>query len=85
MTFDSEPDLQPLRRANLRYLMAELGHDGIVAWATLGRILGIVSGSQLVGLLANGLINDRQAREIEWAMQRPSGWLDRIPSCALDN
>lgn len=77
--------LQTRRRANLRHLIQALEREGIQSWALQAGILGDISGPELQAIMADGTITDAFAREVEWAMQRPSGWLDRQPEDALDN
>lgn len=69
---------QAHRRANLRRLLVELESDGIESNLLIDQVLGLRTGV-LADLRKGGDITDSTAREIEWAMNRPPGWLDRNP------
>lgn len=73
------PDsVQLNRRGNLRILLQELEADGIESALLIDQVLGLPTGA--LGAIRNGgLITDHTAREIEWAMNKPVGWLDRGP------
>ena len=71
------PDhLQLNRRANLRTLLAELHRDGYVSLLGQAAVLG-VNRAALQAMLAGDPIEDHVARELEWAMHRREGWLDK--------
>lgn len=74
------PDsVQLNRRGNLRVLLRELEGDGLESTLLAEHVLGLPTGT--VSGLRNGVdITDAMAREIEWAMNRPAGWLDRGPN-----
>ena len=84
---DATRDLerQTRRRANLRHLVDLLIDEGIVSDTVQGAILGNVSGDALREILAGAEISDDFAREVEWAMSRPEGWLDEKRQDALDD
>jgi hypothetical protein len=81
----SELALQTRRRANLRHLIQSLDDEGIQSWSVQAGIFANMTGSELQELMDGGTISDDLAREIEWAMHRPEGWLDRHPEDALDD
>lgn len=67
---------QLVRRVNLRRLLDELQGEGIrgprqlvVLGLTIAQFAAIVGGSD---------ITDSLAGQLEWAMNRPLGWLDRL-------
>lgn len=70
--------VQAKRRANLRRLLVELESDGIESNLLIDQVLGLRPGV-LAELRKGGDVSDPMAREIEWAMNRPPGWLDRNP------
>lgn len=74
------PDtLQLNRRVNLEKLLHELEEDGVDSKILVDQFLGLPLGT--VALLCKGeTMPDKMAREIEWAMNRPGGWLDRDPN-----
>lgn len=82
---DVDSDRTRRRRANLRHLMHVLDEEGVLSWDAQGKILAGISGMHLLGLLRGDPFTDELAREIEWAMNRPAGWLDRSPQSALDD
>lgn len=71
--------LQARRWANLRRLLAELEADGIESTLLIQQVLGLRAGV-LAKLHKGAEISDAMARELEWAMHRPGGWLDRGPN-----
>lgn len=81
----SELALQTRRRANLSHLIQCLHDDGIHSTALKAEILAKTTSPSLMGLLKGGAISDALAREMEWAVNRPIGWLDRRPETALDD
>jgi hypothetical protein len=81
----SELALQTRRRANLRHLIQSLNDEGIQSWSAQAAIFANMTGPQLQALMEGDPISDALAREIEWAMHRPSGWLDRPPEDTLDD
>jgi hypothetical protein len=73
------PDsLQINRRANLRSIIEELESDGVESALLIDQVLGMATGT-VANVRKGAEITDAMAREIEWAMNRPSGWLDRGP------
>ncbi|UPG92771.1 hypothetical protein [Luteibacter aegosomatissinici] len=73
------PDtLQLNRRGNLRAILLELEGDGIESALRVDQVLGLPTGT-LAELREGAQVTDAMAREIEWAMNRPAGWLDRGP------
>ncbi|QWT20759.1 hypothetical protein KPL74_01825 [Bacillus sp. NP157] len=68
-------ELQRVRRKNLRLLLNELKGDGIRCGEVRARLLGI-SPDEFARLVDGAPIGDRLARDVEWAMNRPRGWLD---------
>lgn len=68
-------ELQRIRHSNLLALCSILGNDNVVGTAAQAAVLG-VSESVLRAWLDGRLISDGLARELEWAVQRPSGWMD---------
>ncbi|MGF6494194.1 hypothetical protein ABIE56_002385 [Luteibacter sp. 621] len=71
------PDtLQLNRRANLRLILHELEGDGIESALLIDQVLGLPAGTS-ASLRKGADVTDSMAREIEWAMNRPVGWLDR--------
>ncbi|UPG92778.1 hypothetical protein [Luteibacter aegosomatissinici] len=73
------PDsLQLNRRGNLRALLQELEDDGIESAVLVDQLLGLHAGT-LADIRRGTEITDATAREIEWAMNKPVGWLDRGP------
>jgi hypothetical protein len=81
----SELARQTRRRANLRHLIQLLESEGIESPSVQAGILANLTALQLQGLLEGGAIPDALAREIEWAMHRPDGWMDRRPEGGLDD
>jgi hypothetical protein len=79
-----DPALQAIRRSNLRLLMAELSTEGVDAWDASGKLLAGISGVQLRALMRSAVIDDAMAREMEWSMQRPVGWMDHAHAGPLD-
>ncbi|WP_354513138.1 MULTISPECIES: hypothetical protein [unclassified Luteibacter] len=72
---DSMLHLQRIRRANLVSLMEELGPDGLEPRIRKSKLLGL-SREALQRAIGGGGLTDEEAREVEWAMNRPRGWLD---------
>ncbi|UPG88265.1 hypothetical protein L2Y96_12630 [Luteibacter aegosomaticola] len=73
------PDAVQLnRRGNLRQLLQQLQGDGIESFPLIDRLLGLEGGSTEV-IQRGAYITDAMAREIEWSMNLPEGWLDRGP------
>jgi hypothetical protein len=81
----SELARQTRRRANLRHLIQLLESEGIESPSVQAGILANLTALQLKDLLGGGAIPDALAREIEWAMHRPDGWMDRRPEDRLDD
>jgi hypothetical protein len=73
------------RRADLRHLIQVLDNEGIHSWSVQAGIFGNMTGPELQALMDGGAISDDVVREIEWAMHRPEGWLDRHPEDAHDD
>lgn len=71
-----DPTVQAIRRARLRALIDELDGDGVRSWSELGQILAVLDGAALQRLLNGSPITDELAREMEWAMHKPVGWMD---------
>jgi hypothetical protein len=80
-----DPALQTRRRANLRHLIEALDREGVQSWAAQAGILADMSGPALRAVMEGGPVSNALAREIEWAMHRPNGWLDRRPEDTLDD
>jgi hypothetical protein len=76
---------QTRRRANLRHLVQSLDAAGVQSSSVQAGIVANISGRELDALLDGEPIPDALAREIEWAMHRPDGWLDRKAEDALDD
>jgi len=75
-------ELQCARRANLRLLLNELRREGIACREARARMLGIPA--EEFGRIVRGApVSDRLARDVEWAMNRPRGWLDRVTPDAI--
>lgn len=73
----ADTTVQAIRRARLRELIDELDAEGIRSWSELGKILAVLNGTDLQRLLTSEVITDEIAREMEWAMHKPGGWMDR--------
>jgi len=73
----ADPTVQAIRRARLRELIDELDGEGIRSWSELGKILAVLNGTDLQKLLTSEVITDEIAREMEWSMHKPAGWMDR--------
>jgi len=54
------------------------------SWRALGKVLGGISGNDLKAMVTGEPITDKVAREMEWAMHRPAGWMDGRHASALD-
>ncbi|KJV34763.1 hypothetical protein [Luteibacter yeojuensis] len=80
-----EDERQSYRRSNLRHLTRQLAEEGMESLAAQGAALGYLAEQELRNLLAGAPISDAMAREIEWAVQRPEGWLDGPRKDALDD
>lgn len=76
---------QTRRRANLPHLVQSLDAAGVQSSSVQAGIVANISGRELDALLGGDPIPDALAREIEWAMHRPDGWLDRKAEDALDD
>jgi hypothetical protein len=73
------PDsLQLNRRGNLRAVLDELEDEGIASLQTQARFLR-VNCVLLEKMLNGGYIPEVLAREVEWVMQRRTGWMDEDP------
>ncbi|HXS18995.1 MAG TPA: hypothetical protein VN764_17475 [Polyangiaceae bacterium] len=81
----SQLALQTRRRANLRHLIQSLDEEGVQSVDAKAAIVANMTGRQLQGLMEGDTISDTLAREIEWGMNRPNGWLDRQPEDVLDD
>jgi hypothetical protein len=81
----SELALQTRRRANLRHLLQSLDREGVQSWTAQGAILANMTGLELRAMMEGALISNALAREIEWSMHRPDGWLDGQPEDTLDD
>lgn len=64
------------RRANLRACINQLNREGITSTQKQAESLGLYASSDLESFVAGSYINEEAAREIEWSMQKPKGWLD---------
>lgn len=82
-TFNPFP-LHRSRLANLHRLIQQLQREGLRARDAQGDALGGLSADRLDALLAGAPLDDALAREIEWIMHRPCGWLDRRHYCVLE-
>lgn len=67
--------LQRIRRENLIGLMAELGPTRQEPRIKKSKLLGL-SREGLQRAISGGGLTDEEAREAEWAMNRPRGWMD---------
>jgi hypothetical protein len=81
----SELALQTRRRANLRHLLQSLDREGVQSWPAQAAIFANMTGPELRTVMEGAQISDGLAREIEWSMHRPDGWLDRQPEDMLDD
>ncbi|GAA0912494.1 hypothetical protein GCM10009552_27070 [Rothia nasimurium] len=68
-------DIQQLRRARLRLILDELRVEGAPSLTAQALALGIHA-FDLAEIVEGADIEDRMARDIEWAMNLRSGWLD---------
>lgn len=74
---ESRPDvIQRARRDNLRSVLTELQGDGIESAVLSEQVLGLHVGA-LTQIGRGALITNAMAREVEWSMNKPAGWLDR--------
>ncbi|UPG88253.1 hypothetical protein L2Y96_12570 [Luteibacter aegosomaticola] len=80
-----DPIIQACRRACLLVLINELDAEGIHSWRALGKILGGLSGNDLKALVTGDPISNEIAREMEWTMHKPVGWMDGGHATVLDN
>lgn len=73
----SEPmsELQRIRHENLLAVCKVLDGDNVIGTAAQAEALGVAE-SLLRSWLNGRLITDGLARELEWSVQRPSGWMD---------
>lgn len=81
----SDLALQTRRHANLRHLIQLLDAEGIQSWAVQAAVFADMTGPQLQALMEGDTISDWLAREIEWAVHRPNGWLDKQWEDRLDD
>lgn len=56
-------------------LIQSLDNEGIQSWSAQAAIFANMTGPQLQTLMEGDPISNALAREIEWAMHRPSCWL----------
>ncbi|KJV34785.1 hypothetical protein VI08_09365 [Luteibacter yeojuensis] len=77
-------NLQRCRHVNLRRLLLQLDREGLNSWLAQSDLLGLTQPAVLKRMVAGSCIADDVAREIEWSLHRPSGWLDRIAAEPLD-
>jgi hypothetical protein len=82
---DFDAKRQVHRRINLQHLSRQLAAEGVESLAAQGAALGYLTETELRNLLDGEPISDTVAREIEWAVQRPEGWLDAPRNDALDD
>lgn len=75
-------ELQRVRRTNLRFLLNELRREGIAHRESRARMLGIPP-DDFQRIVDGAPISDRLARDVEWAMNRPRGWLDLVAPDAI--
>jgi hypothetical protein len=68
-------DLQAARQANLITVLRELETDGVVGLGLKAEVLGTTD-RVLEAILEGRAMPDELAREIEWAAQKPAGWMD---------
>lgn len=66
---------QDLRSENLDAILRELASEGVVGLRLQAKGLGLPA-STLERVLKGGLMTDPVARGIEWAAQKPCGWVD---------
>lgn len=78
------PAVQWTRRRNLLRVIDQLVGEGLGSWAAMAHTLCNMRGDELRAVTREGRITDALAREIEWAMQRPRGWLDATEHEPLD-
>ncbi|MGN6482379.1 hypothetical protein [Luteibacter sp.] len=78
------PAVQWTRRRNLLRVIDQLVGEGLGSWPALAHTLCNMRGEELRAATREGRITDALAREIEWAMQRPLGWLDATEHEALE-
>ncbi|KJV34779.1 hypothetical protein [Luteibacter yeojuensis] len=69
------PTLHRQRLANVRRLFSDLKREGM-SQRTIAAILGMTLEKLERVVDAQLMIDDAMAREIEWAVHRPRGWLD---------
>lgn len=63
------------RRANLLAVLQEMESSGQSGLRSQARALGIAH-REITRLLQGAVMSDRMASEIEWAAQKPVGWMD---------
>jgi hypothetical protein len=68
-------DQQAVRRANLTTVLRELETDGVFGLGLKAEVLGTTE-RVLESVLEGRAMPDDLAREIEWAAQKPAGWMD---------
>jgi hypothetical protein len=68
-------DQQAVRRANLTTVLRELETDGVFGLGLKAEVLGTTE-RVLESVLEGHAMPDDLAREIEWAAQKPAGWMD---------
>lgn len=73
---DRHLPVQENRRENLARVLNELGGHELSTLIATARLLGVTRLVLHEALAGLGL-GDAEAREIEWAMNRPLGWLDQ--------
>lgn len=69
-------ELQTVRRTNLRLLLNQLKTEGIQGRKLCAMMLGMTP-QQFADIVDGAEIDDTLARSLEWAMNRPRGWMDR--------
>jgi hypothetical protein len=74
----TSPDdgIQRNRRMNLRGALIELDWLGVCSYENQAAFLGLGKRQVLTDLLRGTDITAAAARDIEWAMQKRSGWMD---------
>lgn len=71
-----EDGVQLNRRTNLRGILIELDWIGVCSYENQAAFLGLGKRQVLTDLLRGVDITAPTARDIEWAMQKRSGWMD---------
>jgi hypothetical protein len=77
--------VQRCRQHNLRTLVVQLEREGVQSWGALSAVLGLADEDALKHMVGGAYIADVVAREIEWSVHRPAGWLDRASEGPLDD